>query len=68
MASEDEYVSGSFEAIQYTYYKDYREGQGLMLPYKTLYITNESKTTILVDSYELNTEIDPSMFKFKDDL
>ena len=64
--TELDYIRGSFDAIMYAYYEDYKEVDGLMLPFKTTYVMNESSFIILVDSYELNTKVDPSVFRFED--
>ncbi len=64
VAEELEYIRGSFETILYVYYDDYRDVEGLKLPFKYTHILNEYTYKILIDKYELNTEVDKSSIKF----
>lgn len=64
--AESDYKKGALETTLYTYYSDYREVGGLLLPFSIDQIIDESHTAIKVDSYDLNGRIDDSIFKFKE--
>ncbi len=62
---EREYKRGAHESTLYTYYSDYREVDGILLPFSINQIIDESHMVIQVDSYEINGKIDESVFDFK---
>ncbi len=66
VAEELEYIRGSFDAIMYVYYSDYKDVDGLKLHFKSTIIINEQTYKILVDKYELNAKVDQSSIKFEE--
>lgn len=66
IAEEIDYIRGAFETIFYIYHDDYREVDGLMLPFKSTYILNEYIYKIFVKKYELNKKVDPASVKFEE--
>ncbi len=66
VAVELEYIRGSFDAIMYGYYSDYKDIDGVKLAFKSTYIINEYTYKILADKYELNAKVDKSSIKFEE--
>lgn len=66
VATERDFKRDALEGVLYSYYKDFKEVDGLMFPFTINQSLNESNATIMVGSYELNPEIDTSIFKFRE--
>ncbi len=63
---ESDYKRGAHESTLYTYYNDYKEVDGILLPFSINQIIDESNMAIRVVSYEINGKIDDSIFEFKE--
>lgn len=49
----------------YTYYQDYREVDGVLLPFTITWFINDVQLSIHVESYALNAEIDDAIFNLE---
>ncbi|RYC50433.1 outer membrane lipoprotein-sorting protein [Flagellimonas olearia] len=49
----------------YTYYQDYKNVNGILLPFTITWFINEVQLAINVESYVLNAEVDEALFEFE---
>jgi outer membrane lipoprotein-sorting protein len=61
--TETRYIRG--DNMVYTYYQDYKEVDGVLLPFTITWFVNDNQLSINVDSYILNAEIDDKIFKIE---
>lgn len=53
------------DEMVYTYYKDYREVDGVLMPFTITWFINDVQSTIQVESYVLNADVDDAIFKME---
>ena len=59
--TEEKHVRG--DNMIYTYYKDYKEVNGVLLPFKINWFIDDNQMSIMVNSYIINAKIDDEIFK-----